>query len=243
MADQDDGDALRLGQPHQLAGAGAHLGHRAGPGLVGVGPQGLDGINDDDVKRLALQRSDDLAQGGGGGQVHRRGLQSHAFCAGANLLDRLLARDVGHLSPAQGRLGGDLKQQGGLAHAGIAAQQQGRTGHHAAAADPVELGHPGQDARRLGRVGLQRLELHAARPADRRRLQRAGRGRPALLDNGVPLTAGPALPGPFPVHSPAGLADIDRTVSRHGGCLQHGRARRQPPSEEVRPMLTQPCVA
>ena len=60
VADEDDRHALGLGQPDHLAGAGADLGDRARAGLMGVGPEGLDGIDDDDVEFLTLQRSEDV---------------------------------------------------------------------------------------------------------------------------------------------------------------------------------------
>ena len=62
--------------------------------------------------------------------------------AGADLLDRLLAGDVGAARAAPGRLGADLQQQGRFADARIAGQQDRRAGHDAAAADPVELLEP-----------------------------------------------------------------------------------------------------
>ena len=71
---------------------------------------------------------------------------------GANLFDRLLARDVGHPCALQRRPSGDVEQKGRFADAGVAAQQDRRARHHAAAADPVELGHAGDDTRRLRRV-------------------------------------------------------------------------------------------
>ncbi|MNS78557.1 hypothetical protein D3C72_1121750 [compost metagenome] len=215
VADQDDGRAVVLGQPYQFGGAGADLGDGAWPGLVGVGPQGLDGIDDDDVELVALQRRQDFAQRRGRGQRHGGVGHAHAFGAGADLFNGFFARDIGDAGAVARRLGRDLQQQGRLAHAGVAAQQDGRARHHAAAADAVELGHAGDDARRLGRVGLQGLERQTAPARHRGRLHRAGGRRFRLLGQAVPLAAGRALPRPFGMNRPAGLTDIEKGVARH----------------------------
>jgi len=191
VADQDDGDPLRLGQSDHFAGAGPDLGDGAGPALMDVGPQGLDRIDDDDVELLALQRTQDVAQGRRRRQIDLRLVQPHPLGPRPDLLDGLFAGDIGDASAAKRRLGRDLEQQGGLAHARIAAQQDGRTRNHAAAADPVELGHARRDAGRFGGVGLKGFKLQAAsaRRSGRRRLDRARRRGTALFGQGVPLPA------------------------------------------------------
>jgi len=140
--------------------------------------------------------------------------------AGADLLNGLLAGNIGAAGAAQGRLADHLHQQGGLAHAGIAADQQGRARHHTAAADPVELRHAGKDARRRRRLGLKGLEHQTSlTPAGLGRRQSPRGARLRLLDHGVPGPAGGALAGPFSLHAAAGLADIDRAVSGQAGLL------------------------
>ena len=159
---------------------------------------------------------DDVAQGGLGGELHGRVGQAHALGAGADLLDGLLAGDVGAGRPAQRRLGADLQQQGRLADPRIAGQQDGRAGHDAAAADPVELVHAGDDARRGGRVGLQALEGQAPRLGPARGGQGARRTRDDLLGQAVPRPARRALAGPLGMDRAAGLAGVDGAVAGHG---------------------------
>ena len=209
---------------------------------MGVGPEGLDGIDDDDVESLALQRPEDIPQCGGRGELDRGLFKAHTLRPGADLLDRLLAGDIGDPPSCEGCPPGYVEQQGRFADAGVAAEQQGRSRHHPAAADTVELGHTGNDAWRLGCVGLQCLELEAAATRGRaaRRLHRAGRSRAALLDDGVPLIAGPALARPFAMDGPAGLADIDCAVTSHGTDLQESDAVGQGAFAGLRPILT--CV-
>ena len=70
---------------------------------------------------------------------HRGVGEAHSLGARSDLLDRLLARDVGDADAFQGCAAGDVEQQGRLAHPGIAAQQDRRAGYHPAPADAVEL--------------------------------------------------------------------------------------------------------
>ena len=111
---------------------------------------------------LPLQAVHDVAQGGLGGQFHRGVGQAHAGGAAAHLFDSFLAGDVGAFDAAQGRLGDHLQHQGRLAHAGIAADQDGAAGDHAAATDPVELVDAGGDAGRGRGLALQALKRQAA---------------------------------------------------------------------------------
>ena len=57
------------------------------------------------------------------------------------------AGDVQNLSPGSGQRGEGLEQERGLADAGLAAEEDGRAGHDAAAQDAVEFGQGGVDAR------------------------------------------------------------------------------------------------
>ena len=54
VADQHHGGAGFLGEARQRLRRGAHLGDRAGRAVDPVGPQRLDGIDDDEVRRRAL---------------------------------------------------------------------------------------------------------------------------------------------------------------------------------------------
>jgi hypothetical protein len=172
-------------------------------------------VDDDEIDRLALEAVDDGAEVGLGGELHGRRGEAHAVGAGADLLHRLLAGDVSAGHAPQRRAGGDLEQQGGFAYARVAGQQYGRAGHHAAAADAVELVHARQNAGRGGVLALQRLERQAALLGGAGGGQRPGRPGGDLLDQGVPGLAARALAGPFCVGRPAGLADIGSAVSGH----------------------------
>ena len=91
-----------------------------------------------------------------------------------DLGDRLLARDVDdRLAGLRERAGG-LQEQRRLADARIAADEERRAAHEAAAGDPVELGDAGRDARRL--VGRRRRARSSAttRPLRERARRRAG---------------------------------------------------------------------
>ena len=210
MANQDHGRTTRLGQPHQLRGTGPHLHDRAGPGLVHIGPQGLDGIDDHQIEGLTLQRRHDLAQRRGRGQRHIGLGQTHAAGARADLFDRLLTRQIGDLGPLQRRAAADLEQQGRLADAGVPADQQGRAGHQPTTADTVELADPSDQAGRFRAFRLQILELDAARALGGRGLEGSRRRTTDLFGQTVPLATGRALTGPFGMDGPADAADVLR---------------------------------
>jgi hypothetical protein len=217
VTDQQDGHALLLGQADQLGGAGANLGDRAGAGLVGVAPHRLDRVDDHEIEVVALQPIQDVAQRGLGGQADIGVGQAHAIGAAPDLLDGLFARDVGAGHAAEGGAGADLQQQGGLADTGVAADQDGRARHHAAAADPVELVDASHDARRRDGVALQTGELQAAHPRGLGRRQGARGSGADLLDQRIPALTGGALSGPLGLDRAAGLASVDGAVSGHGG--------------------------
>ncbi len=98
-------------------------------------------------------------------------VERQAFGAQPDLRHCLLAGDIDDRLAGSGERAGHLKQQGRLADAGIAADQQGRAAHEAAAGDPVELGDAGADARRIVDLTGKRGERH--RPA---LAELAGRG-------------------------------------------------------------------
>ena len=72
-----------------------------------------------------------------------------------DLAGRLLAGHVQHRARLRG-LRARLQQQGGLADAGLAGQQQDRPGHQAAAEHPVQLAEAGRAGHGRGRVHLRR---------------------------------------------------------------------------------------
>ena len=139
-----------------------------------------------------------------------RGAQPH-------LIERLLAGDVGAFEAGaafgRGQRRHHLQQHGRLADAGIAAHQQRRARHHAAAADAVELGDAGNPPRQrragAGKPGKGQLPAPGAAQAPGRALARQ------LLDERVPAAAGVAPPGPFRLGGAAFLTDEARLRACH----------------------------
>ena len=82
--------------------------------------------------------------------------------AQAHLRDRLLAGDIDRAVAGARQRGGGLDQQRRFADAGIAAHQQHRAAHEAAAGDAVEFGDAGGQARGLMRLAGERLEREQA---------------------------------------------------------------------------------
>ena len=150
-----------------------------------------------------------VAQGGGGGEMHRRFLNAEAPGAQADLRRRFFAGDIGDACAALGEAGSDLKQERRLADPGIAADQERRAGHQSAAAGAVEFGVAGEQARGFLRRAGQRGEVDFLALGAGRRGQRAWRSglRGFKLDR-VPFPARLAAPGPFSIDRAAGLADI-----------------------------------
>ena len=126
VADQQHGDAAALGEFDQGLRRGAHLGDRARRAVDRVEPHGLDGIDHRHLGRVGpLQGRHDVAHRGRGAQLHRRVADAQTFRAQPHLVERLLARDVGAGGVLARQRRRDLQQQGRLADAGIAADQQG----------------------------------------------------------------------------------------------------------------------
>ena len=230
----------RLASSTSACAEAAHLGHRAGRAVDRVEPHGLDRIDHRDLGRVGpLERRHDVAHRGGGGELHRRVAEPQPLGAQPHLVDRLLARDVGAGGVLLGERRRDLQQQRRLADAGIAADQQRRADHQAAAADAVELDDAALVARRLrrraGEAGeLERAALAAARqPA----AGRAGRGR-RFLGDGVPFAAALAAAAPLGRDGAARLAD--EALERPGHSVQLALA--EAPAVAVQPARLVPVV-
>ena len=171
VADQQHGDAAALRKLDQRLRRGADLGDGAGRRVDGVEPHRLDGVDHRDLGRIGpLERGHDVSHRGGGDELHRRVREAQPLGAQADLVDGFLARDVGAGRILFGERGRHLQQQGRLADAGIAADQQRRSDDEAAAADTIELGDAALVARwlrrRAGEAGeLQVPAFSAARQA------------------------------------------------------------------------------
>ena len=152
VADEHENRAGALCEPDQLLGGAPHLGDRPRRRVQVVEIHGLDGIDDHHVgRRLALQARRDIADVDGSGKPHRCAGEAEPGGAHADLLQSLLARDVGDPPAAPRKRRGGLEEQGGLADAGVAREQDGRARHEAAAHNPVDLANPAGAAWRARR--------------------------------------------------------------------------------------------
>ena len=222
VADEDHRGAGLLGVADQRLRRGAHLGDGAGRRVGDVGPQRLDRIDDDERRRPAVgERGEDVLDAGLGGEQHRRVGEPEPLGAEPDLGDRLLAGDVDDPVPLLRQRAGGLQEQRRLADARVAADEQRRAAHDAAAGHPVELADAGRDPRGLGALaGERRKRNDPALPGAPHR-PGGDTGRRRLLDQGVPLAAVVALPLPARTDRAAVLADEGRlepcghhTVSR-----------------------------
>ena len=235
VADQQHGDAAALGELDQGLRRGAHLGDRARRAVDRVEPHGLDGIDHRHLGRIGpLQGRHDVAHRGRGAELHRCVADAQPFGAQPHLVERFFARDIGAGGVLARQRRRDLKQQGRLADAGIAADQQGRAHHQAAAAHAIELGDAAPVARRLrrrsGEAGeLERAALAAARQSASGRSGRRG----CFLDDGVPFAAGLAAAAPFARHRAARLADEALDRARHQLSSRLERHQPLPCSQQV----------
>ncbi len=90
----------------------------------------------------------------GGGELDRRLRKVEALSAQTHLRDGFFARDVEDALAAHRHRGACLREQRRLADAGLAAEQQHRSGDETAAGDAIKFGNAGLDARgRAARPG------------------------------------------------------------------------------------------
>ena len=105
-----------------------------------------------------------------------------------------------------------------------------RAGDQPAAEDPVELADAGRDGdggvgadRAAGATGVALARLRRRPSAERpARERRVAAPEQRLFNEGVPLAAGRAAPGPARRAVPAGLAAMDCLGSRHAATLRGG---------------------
>ncbi len=195
VPDDAGGDALALGDLHQLTGALAHLADRAGGRLEGGGEDGLDRVDDEEVGlEVAHALADDL-EGGLGEQVEIVGRHPEAGGAQFDLAQRLFGGHVKGAAPC-GQARDGLQQQRRLADAGVAADQRKGAGNQAAAEHPVELADAAAVAVLFGRCHLGQ-PLRAGPAGGIRRAALARLGDEGLLGEGVPLVAVGAFAEPL----------------------------------------------
>ncbi|OQA40623.1 MAG: hypothetical protein BWY52_02823 [Chloroflexi bacterium ADurb.Bin325] len=217
VADEEEREAARLGKAQQVRRAVAHLGDAARAGSDGVGVDALHGIHHDQPRRGVLDLGRDGLEVRLGQHEDIALDDAQPLRAQLDLRGGFLAGDVEDRALAAAQRMAQLDQQGGLADAGVAADEHHRAGHDAAAQHAAQLadrhrdaliavgGDVGQGQRRA--AGRQR---GAGRPARRRLLH-------GHLDQRVPLAAIGAAPHPLALRAAACLTDVS------GPRLCHGR--------------------
>ena len=216
MADQDDGRARALGEADQRLRRAAHLRDRAGRGFDHVGPHGLDRVDDDEARGRALgQRRDDVLDRGLGGELDRQRRQAEPLRAQPHLRDRFLAGNIDRAVAGLRQRRRDLDQQRRFADAGIAAEQQHRSAHEAAAGDAVEFGNAGGEPGRVLRLRRRKARARTRRPLRGGAAGHAAAAVGAFLGDGVPFAAGVALALPAAIGRAAILADEALLATGH----------------------------
>jgi len=216
VPDQDQRRARALGEADQRRGGAAHLRHRAGRGFDRVGPHGLDRVDDHQARCVAVgEGGDNVLDRGLGGELDLRIRKLEPLGAQPHLRHRLLARYVDRAMARARELGRDLEQQRRFADARIAAEQQHRSAHQAAAGDTVELGDAASEPRRVMGLARERLERELAALARRAPGLRGPRRSGGFFRDGVPLAAGVALALPAAIDGAAVLADEGELATGH----------------------------
>jgi hypothetical protein len=130
----------------------------------------------------------------------------------------------------------NLQQQGRLADAGVAADQGGGAGDHAAAERAVELGDAAAEPFGQRRLGVEPDQFDAAAAAAQIMPRRERRHHPGgVLDQAVPLAAIAALAGPAAGDRAAQLADIAFAGLGHQEAGQRSARRASATSSGVTP--------
>ena len=154
VTDEQHRDARGLGEGGERGGDRPGLRHTAGDTLHTRGVQGLQGIDDDELRAGHL----DLPQRGLQvvlcGEPEVRGQCVGASGALADLPDRLLGGDVEDAAVLPGPPVRDLQQERGLADAGLTGEQDRTAGHHTTAEDAVELADTAGPVHRPGGVDV-----------------------------------------------------------------------------------------
>ena len=129
------GGACHLRVADQRLRGSAHLADGAGRRIERVGPECLNGIDDDEIRRLAVaERRQDVRQIGFRGEPDLSVGKTKAGCAQPNLRDRFFAGEIERAAAASRDVRRDLEQKRRFADAGFAADQDRRAGHDATAA-------------------------------------------------------------------------------------------------------------
>ncbi len=219
MADQHDRHVAQLGDAHELLGASAHLRDRARRRADRRVVHGLDRVDHDDVGLHVVDRGDDVGERGLGEQPERIAHCIEPLGAEPDLLCALLGGHVQRLAlPSRHQ----LQEDRALADARLTTEQRDRTGYEAAAEDPIELTDARADRPTDQRVDLADLPWYGRGGRYHRRVARDRH----LFDQGVPLPARRALPGPLGVRGTAVGAHVFDLRLGHATSVTDGCHRR-----------------
>ena len=226
VTDQQRRNVARLREPRELRGALAHLAHGARRRLQLFAEQRLDRVDREHAELIASSYArEHRLDARLGEHVERRFADAEALRSQADLLERLLARDVaGRHSRREIRE--RTQQQRRLADAGIAADQHDAAGHETAAEHAIELAKARRQALHRADVdAIETRELDLARVLRTLGTLRHGNG----LGQRVPRAAIGALALPFRLLPAAIAAGINRSRLRHAARIAELRRRTAKP--------------
>ena len=170
VADDENGHTAALAVLHQAHRAVLDLRDRAGRGGFVVREQGLDGVDDQNVRLEAVCGVQNLVQIGLAEEKQLVAVDPQTLGAELELTGALLAGDIEH-ALLLGDFLADLKQKGRLADARRAADEHQRAAHGAAAEHAIQLAHAGGEP-----AGLLGADLAQSHRAGCRSGARSGRG-------------------------------------------------------------------
>src|SRR2546423_1195495 len=189
---------------------------------VGAGRgDGLYRVDDQQPGPARVEVPEQRLQVGLGGQVQPLVQGTEPLGPQAYLAGGLLARDdQGRAARPGGPLLGDVEQQGGLADAGLAGQEDDRPGDQSATEYPVQLAHAGRPV--PGRLSADRGDRSGRfqrRPGGETAQGRREAGTAGRVDDRAPLAALGTAADPLRGPVPAGVALVGRPAGPWlGGC-------------------------
>ena len=221
VADQYGGDVALFRDRDQGRGDRPDLGHPAGYAVGAGRGDGLYRVDDQQPGPDRVEVPEQRLQVGLGGQVQPLVQGTEPLGPQAYLAGGLLARDdQGRAARPGGPLLGDVEQQGGLADAGLAGQEDDRPGDQSATEYPVQLAHAGRPV--PGRLSADRGDRSGRfqrRPGGETAQGRREAGTAGRVDDRAPLAALGTAADPLRGPVPAGVALVGRPGgSWLGGC-------------------------
>ncbi len=213
---------LPLRGEEQLRGRLPHLADAAGRRLELQREHRLHRVDDDQGGPQTRDLFEDPLEAGLRQQIERRPALvefrgAEPLSSGLDLMLGFLARAVQDRSGRVREVRGRLQQERRLADARLAADQDERSRHNAAAQHAIEFADAGGEARRYHRVDVfvqprpgRRSERIPVARGRRRRAAARTLGNRLLLDERVPRTAVRAAAKPFLRLRAAFLAGVDR---------------------------------